>query len=79
LFYLDERFAVVRETAAASEPHGAPLTPAEALERMAQPNRVYLIIHKDRVPFWQAQLTERYHIYHQVTTCGAHAVVNNHP
>ena len=78
LLYLDERFAVVGESSV-GEAGGTSLTPAEALERMALPNRVYLIIHKDRVPFWQAQLTGRFHIYHQVTTCGAHAVVNNHP
>ena len=78
LFYLDERFALVGEISR-DEANAASLTPADTLERMAQPNRVYLIIHKDRVPFWQAQLTERFHIYHQVTTCGAHVVVNNHP
>ena len=77
LFYLDQGFTIVGDTS--GKHNAADLTPAEALQRMAPPGRAYLIIHKDRVPFWQAQLTERFHIYHQVTTCGAHVVVNNHP
>lgn len=51
---------------------------AATLEAMSQPHPVYLIIRKDRMPFWQEQLTERFHIYHQVTTCGDHVVINNH-
>jgi 4-amino-4-deoxy-L-arabinose transferase-like glycosyltransferase len=74
-FYLDGAFSVV-------EPHtgdrGA-LSEADALDRFGASHPVYLIVHKDRVPFWQERLTNRYHIYHQVSTCGAYVVVNNQP
>ena len=78
-FYLEGRFAVVQDD---PKPHVAAARPAltaeQALQRMAKPEPVYLIIHKDRVPWWQAQLTERFHIYHQAASCGMHAVVSNH-
>jgi hypothetical protein len=50
-----------------------------AMAAMAAPHPVYLIVHKTRIPYWQRRLTERFHIYHQATTCGAHVVINNHP
>jgi hypothetical protein len=52
---------------------------AAALEKMGAAHPVYLIIHKERVPYWQEQLTERFHIYHQATTCGDRVVIDNHP
>lgn len=78
-FYLEGKFSVVHDDpkpqVAAARPA---FTSAKALERMAKPEPVYLIIHKDRVPWWQAQLTERFHIYHQAASCGMHVVVSNH-
>jgi hypothetical protein len=50
-----------------------------ALERFAAAHPVFLIISKERVPFWQEQLTERFHFYHQETTCGEHVVLSNQP
>ena len=83
-FYLENRLFIVERSrtstnasAAAADPHR--LNQQQALEKMAAPHAVYLIIHKDRVPFWQERLTARFHIYHQVTTCGTHVVINNHP
>ena len=78
-FYLEGRFGIVAEHAASRASATRPTyTAAVALERMATPEAVYVIIHKDRVPWWQAELTERFHIYHQAASCGMHAVVNNH-
>ena len=82
-FYLERQFFVIEQSsqpARALTPAGAHhLNEEQAVEKMAAPHAVYLIIHKDRVPFWQQRLTARFHIYHQVTTCGRHVVINNHP
>ena len=72
-FYLHRPFFVV----APSADHG--LTEEQAVEKFAAAHAVYLIIHRDRIPHWQQRLTERFHIYHQVTTSGPHVVINNHP
>lgn len=50
-----------------------------ALEKLSAPRPVYLIVDKDRAAFWQQRLTERFHIYHQETTCGSHVIVSNQP
>ncbi|MGZ5019511.1 MAG: glycosyltransferase family 39 protein [Chthoniobacterales bacterium] len=63
-FYLEKNFSLLRDEDA-------------ALEKMSRSHPVFLIIHKDRVPYWQDRLTERFHIYHQETTCGPHVVVAN--
>ena len=70
-FYLSRPPILVDEHAAGSA--------EAAMAAMAAPHPVYLIVHKTRIPFWQARLTQRFHIYHQATTCGAHVVINNHP
>lgn len=72
-FYLHRPFIVV----APSDDLG--LTEEQAVEKFAAAHAVYLIIHRDRIPHWQQRLTERFHIYHQVTTSGPHVVINNHP
>ncbi|MDQ6656254.1 MAG: hypothetical protein M3Y80_10630, partial [Verrucomicrobiota bacterium] len=69
-FYLD------REPLLVDRHH---LSTAEALERMNSRYPVFLIMQKARVPFWQQELTERFHLYHQVTTCGQYVVVVNQP
>jgi len=82
-FYLDRPFHLVDETAAlrplsplVSEER---ISPPAAIEKMSAEHPVYLIIHKNRVPYWQEKLTERFHLYHQETTCGPHVVVSNVP
>jgi 4-amino-4-deoxy-L-arabinose transferase-like glycosyltransferase len=78
-FYTPHRVTLVSEASTDTQTRNPVLTPADVLERMAQPQQAYLIIHKDRVPWWQAELTRRFHIYHQVASCGSHVVVNNRP
>jgi hypothetical protein len=70
-FYLPRPPVLVDEHAAGSAD--------AAMDAMAAPHPVYLIVPKTRIPHWQRRLTERFHIYHQATTCGAHVVINNHP
>ena len=38
---------------------------------------VYMIVEQNRVAYWQRILTDEFHIYHQVTTCGTYAVLSN--
>ncbi len=73
------RFYLERDPWFVSDRTGAPLDAAAALEKMTAPHPVFLIIQKDRAPFWQEQLTERFHLYHLVTTCGPHVVLSNEP
>jgi hypothetical protein len=53
--------------------------PTVALEKMAAAQPVYLIVHKERVVYWQRQLTERFHLYHQIGTCGPYVIIDNQP
>ena len=71
------RFYLQRDPVMIDEDHAG--SPDAALSAMAAPHPVYLIVHRDRVPYWQRHLTERFHIYHQATTCGAYVVINNDP
>ncbi|CAN5581521.1 hypothetical protein BH20VER1_BH20VER1_02620 [soil metagenome] len=72
-FYLERPFSIVTE-----EPGPGTLDERAALDRMQAAHPVYLIIDKERVPHWQRLLTGRFHIYHQLATCGSHVVLNNH-
>lgn len=80
-FYLRTPFFVVSEGGPPrrSTSEANCLTESQALEKFGASHAVYLIIRKDRVPVWQERLTGRYHIYHQVSTSGSYAVVNNQP
>jgi 4-amino-4-deoxy-L-arabinose transferase-like glycosyltransferase len=50
-----------------------------AIEELADTHPVYFIIPRDRVPYWQERLTERFHIFHQEAVCGAYVIVSNQP
>ncbi len=80
-FYLRRPLSVISEAngLAGSKPDERHLTELEALDRFGAAHPVYLVLHKDRIPLWQERLTTRYHIYHQVSTCGAYVVVSNQP
>ncbi|HJT81994.1 MAG TPA: glycosyltransferase family 39 protein [Chthoniobacterales bacterium] len=56
---------------------GILLKEEELLEKWASPRNVFLIVEQARVPYWQQRLTQRFHIFHQVTTSGGHVVLNN--
>ena len=38
---------------------------------------LFLIVEQSRLPHWQKLVTDRVHIYHQVTTCGPYVVLSN--
>ena len=47
------------------------------LARFVSERTVVVIVEQDRIPHWQKLLTDRFHIYHQVTTCGTYVVLSN--
>ncbi|HMJ04646.1 MAG TPA: hypothetical protein VK474_00185, partial [Chthoniobacterales bacterium] len=68
-FYLDRPPLLVQAAAG----------PGPVIEKLARRQPVYLIIRADRVPYWQEELTERFHLYHQEAICGNYVIVSNEP
>ena len=82
VFYLNRKFSLVNRPADDDSfpgVHVEDIVLAEdvLLEKWAGPGEVYLIIDQDRVGYWKSILIERFHIYHQVTTCGTYVVLSN--
>ncbi len=75
-FYLNKRFSLVDTGSPVAQ---GSLSVNQAVEKMGRPDAMFLIFHKERATWWQAQLTAHFHIYHQVTTCGPYVIVKNHP
>jgi 4-amino-4-deoxy-L-arabinose transferase-like glycosyltransferase len=80
-FYLNRRFFLVNQTV---DPFARHLGALElqageegVLARWKKADPVFLIIEQNRLPHWQRLITERFHIYHQVTTCGTYVVLSN--
>jgi 4-amino-4-deoxy-L-arabinose transferase-like glycosyltransferase len=81
-YYLQRPFALVNQ---APDPR-LPLTPEQrglfleqssALEEWRAPRPVFLIIEQDRVTYWRELLTDRFHVYHKVATCGTYVILSN--
>jgi len=47
------------------------------LEAWDRSDPLYLIIDEKRVAHWRQLITDRVHIYHQVTTCGSRVILSN--
>jgi hypothetical protein len=47
------------------------------LQKWGDADDVYLIVEQQRVPYWQALLTDRFHIYHQVDARGRYVILSN--
>jgi 4-amino-4-deoxy-L-arabinose transferase-like glycosyltransferase len=81
LFYLNRKFFLVNQTPDRfAERLGALRLQASeeaVLERWSGADPVFLIIEQNRLPYWQRLITERFHIYHQVATCGTYVVLSN--
>jgi 4-amino-4-deoxy-L-arabinose transferase-like glycosyltransferase len=81
LFYLNKRFYVVnREPDPFTKDLGADLLhvkEAAVVDRWSGTEPVFLIVEQNRVPHWKELITERVHIFHQVTTCGTYVVLSN--
>ncbi len=80
-FYLDKRFFLVNQAPAFFERDPASrnkyLDEHFLLEAWDGSNPIYLIIDEDRVFYWQKLITNRVHIFHQVTTCGSRVILSN--
>jgi len=81
LFYLDRKFFLVNQTADPSAQRWGALqlqaSEEAVLERWNEADPVFLVIEETRLPHWQQLITERFHIFHQVTTCGTYVVLSN--
>jgi hypothetical protein len=81
LFYLKRKFFLVNQTADPfAERVGAVELQATEETVLAQWNKtkpVFLIVEQNRLPYWQQLIVDRFHIYHQVTTCGTYVVLSN--
>ena len=80
-FYLNRKFFFVNEkpdffdrSEAAQEKY---LDENFVLEAWNRSDPLYLVIDEKRVPYWQRLVTDRVHIYHQVTSCGHYVVLSN--
>ena len=82
VFYLRRRFFIVNRPAdddsfLGPHPSRVALDEKDVLEKWGEPATAFLIIDQHRVSYWQKLLTDRFHIYHQVTTCGTYVVLSN--
>jgi len=81
VFYLNRKFYLVNQTPDAFSqkfgPEAIYATEASVIDRWRSTDPVFLIVEQSRVPHWQALITERVHIYHQVTACGTYVVLSN--
>jgi 4-amino-4-deoxy-L-arabinose transferase-like glycosyltransferase len=80
-FYLEKRFFLVNQAPSFFERDAAAqnkyLDEHFLLEAWDRSNPIYLIIEENRVSYWRQLITNRVHIYHQVTTCGSRVILSN--
>jgi 4-amino-4-deoxy-L-arabinose transferase-like glycosyltransferase len=82
IFYLNRSFFVVGQNPQKEVPIGKPSTDIflnenAVLEKWGAPGAVYLIVDQRRVGHWKALLTDRFHVFHQVTSSGTYVVLSN--
>jgi 4-amino-4-deoxy-L-arabinose transferase-like glycosyltransferase len=82
VFYLNRRFFLLNrpkddDSFVGSYPSDIVLDEGDVLEKWAAPEGVYLIIQQTRLGYWQKLLVDRFHIYHQITTCGPYVILSN--
>jgi 4-amino-4-deoxy-L-arabinose transferase-like glycosyltransferase len=82
VFYLNRKFYLLDQNRQKEAPIGKPsadifLDEKTLMEKWAGPAGVYLIVDQQRAAHWQEILTGRFHIFHQVTTCGTYVVLSN--
>jgi hypothetical protein len=81
-FYLNRRFYLLNEPPdnemhIASKNNNVSVAEDLVLQKWGDADDVYLIVEQQRVPYWQALLTDRFHIYHQVDACGRYVILSN--
>jgi 4-amino-4-deoxy-L-arabinose transferase-like glycosyltransferase len=80
-FYLNKKFFLVNQMPGFFERDAAAqnkyLDERFVLEAWDRASPIYFIIEENRVSHWRRLITNRIHIYHQVTTCGSRVVLSN--
>ena len=80
-FYLHKKFFLVNQTPGLFEKDAASqnkyLDEHFVLAAWDRSNPIYFIIEEERVSHWRRLITDRVHIYHQVTTCGSRVILSN--
>ena len=82
VFYLHRKFYIlnppsVDDSFPGIEPRAVLLKEDAVFEKWASPNSLFLIVDQSRLPYWEAELTRRFHIFHQVIASGGHVVLSN--
>jgi hypothetical protein len=80
--YLNRKFSIVNppstdDSFPGIRPNGIVLDEDEVMERWGSPQSTFLIVEQARVPYWRNRLTQRFHIFHQITSSGGHVVLSN--
>jgi 4-amino-4-deoxy-L-arabinose transferase-like glycosyltransferase len=80
-FYLERRFALVNQNPQKDAPLARKIdmfiSEDALLAKWRESEPVFLIIDQQRAPYWQRVLTDRFHIFHQVTNSGTAIVLTN--
>lgn len=81
-FYLNRPFFLLDQNRTKEAPFGTSkidvfVDRPSLLEKWGGAEPVYLIVDQQRAPEWERVLTERFHIFHQVSTCGTYAILSN--
>jgi 4-amino-4-deoxy-L-arabinose transferase-like glycosyltransferase len=82
VFYLHRKFYLVNspkvdDSFPGIEPRAVLIDEDAVFEKWAAPENLFLIVDQERVPYWQTELTKRFHIFHQVNASGGHVVLSN--
>jgi hypothetical protein len=82
VFYFHRKFYIVNppsvdDSFPGIEPRGVLITEKEVFEKWASPETLFVIVDQSRFSHWEAELTRRFHIFHQVMTSGGHVVLSN--
>jgi hypothetical protein len=82
VFYLHQKFYLVNcpqddDSFVGTDPHDIVVDESLVLSKWADPDVIYLIVDQSRVPHWQKVITDKFHIFHQVVTCGSYVVLSN--
>jgi hypothetical protein len=80
-FYLDKKFFLVNQSPGDFERRGdfqhKYLDEHFVLEAWNRADPIYFIVEEKRISHWRQLISDRVHIYHQVTTCGSRVVLSN--
>ncbi len=84
VFYLHRKFFLVNQSPenefalpGTAEWHDRFVSESTVIESWGESEAIYLLIERDRLPYWQGLLTDRFHIFHQVAKCGTYVVLSN--